>query len=76
VRTLEDHLLLLRWLQDLVLLVLLDVVFQSVLLDQLLVLEALDLVSEVASPAHLEALEARPASQVVAAHLADHVRYP
>ena len=73
-QTLEVHLLLLRWLQGPVSLVLLDVASQSVLLDQLLVLEALVLASEVASQAHLEALEASQASQVVAAHLADHVR--
>jgi len=51
--------------------VLLDVVSQSVLLAQLLVLGVLVLVSEVASQAHLEALVARLASQVVA-DLVDH----
>ena len=55
--------------------VLLDVVSQSVLLAQLLVLGVLVLVSEVASQAHLEALVARLASQVVA-DLVDHVRCP
>jgi hypothetical protein len=74
VRTLEDQLLLQRWLQDPVLLVLLDAVSQSVLLAQLLVLEVLVLVSEVDSQAHLEALEPPLASLVVAVLLAGHVR--
>jgi hypothetical protein len=75
-RALEDHLLLPRWLQDPVLLVLPDVVSQSVLLGQLLVLEAPALGSEAVSQAHLEASEARLASLVVAALQVDHVRSP
>jgi hypothetical protein len=76
VRTLEDQLLLQRWLQDPVLLVLLDAVSQSVLLAQLLVLEVPVLVSEVDSQAHLEASEALLAFLVVAVLLAGHVRCP
>ena len=72
-RALEDHLLLPRWLQDPVLLVLPDVVSQSVLLGQLL---APALGSEAVSQAHLEASEARLASLVVAALQVDHVRSP
>jgi hypothetical protein len=73
---LEDQLLLQRWLQDPVLLVLLDAVSRSVLLAQLLVLEVLVLVSEVDSQVHLEASEALLASLVVAVLLAGHVRCP
>jgi hypothetical protein len=75
-RALEDHLLLPRWLQDPVLLVLPDVVSQSVLLGPLLVLEAPALGLEAVSQAHLEASEARLASLAVAALLVDHVRSP
>jgi hypothetical protein len=70
---LEDQLLLQRWLQDPVLLVLLDAVSRSVLLAQLLVLEVLVLVSEVDSQVHLEASEALLASLVVAVLLAGHL---